>query len=298
MRMNPSDLLLGVVVTIIWGSNFSVIELGLDQLDPFLLTALRFTFSAFPLVLIVKRPADVKLVSIAAYGVVFGVGLWWVVNMAMHLGMSPGLSSLILQFSAFFTIILSSLLFRERISRVQIAGMVVAASGLAMIIHLTRGTTTTSGVVLVLLAAASWSVCNMIIKACRPRDMIAFIAWSSAFAAPVLFALTWVAEGNRPFVGLYHHFGGAAAFSVFFQAYVTTVFGYMVWNNLMKKYPAAMVAPLSLIVPISGLITSYLAFDEHLSGGMWIAIATVLGGIAIFINSGRIPSLFTRSHTA
>ena len=49
MHMKSRDLLLGVLVTLIWGSNFSVIEVGLRDLDPLLLTALRFSFSAIPL---------------------------------------------------------------------------------------------------------------------------------------------------------------------------------------------------------------------------------------------------------
>jgi len=121
MHMKSRDLLLGVLVTVIWGSNFSVIEVGLRDLDPLLLTALRFSFSAIPLVFFLRWPDGVHLASVAGYGVIFGVGLWWVVNIALSRGLSPGLSSLLLQFSAFFTILLSSLFFRNAStgSRVQ-----------------------------------------------------------------------------------------------------------------------------------------------------------------------------------
>jgi O-acetylserine/cysteine efflux transporter len=281
--MKPRDIFLGILVTLIWGSNFSVIEVGLRDLDPFLLTGLRFAFTAFPLILFLPRPRDVPMASLAAYGVLFGVGLWWVVNLAMSKGVSPGLSSLVLQFSAFFTVILSAVLLRERMRMPQLVGMLVAAAGLLVVIHATTGTSTTLGVVLVLLAAISWSVCNLIVKRNRPKDMVAFIAWSSVFSAPVLFLLTYVSEGAAPFIALSHGVTWAAACSVLFQAYVTTVFGYMVWNNLMKKYPAASVAPLSLIVPVSGIVTSYLAFDEHFATGVWIGAAVMLVGVAIFV---------------
>jgi O-acetylserine/cysteine efflux transporter len=280
--MKLRDLLLGCLVTVIWGSNFSVIEVGLHDLDPFLLTGLRFAFTAFPLVLFLPRPRDVPIVALAAYGLLFGVGLWWVVNLAMSKGMSPGLSSLVLQFSAFFTVMLSGIIFRERIRAPQLIGMVVAVLGLLAVIHATTGTSTT-GVSLVLLAATSWSVCNLIVKRHKPKDMMAFVAWSSVFSAPVLLLLTFVNEGTAPFVALSNGVSWAAVGSVLFQAYVTTVFGYMVWNNLMKKYPAASVAPLSLIVPVSGIVTSYLAFDEHFVMGVWIGAAVMLAGVAIFV---------------
>ena len=288
MRMR--DLLLGILVTIIWGSNFSVIAIGLREIDPFLLTGLRFVFTAFPLVLFLRRPRDVPLPSLAAYGLLFGVGLWWVVNLAMSKGMSPGLSSLVLQFTAFFTVILSAFVFRESVRAPQLVGMVVAASGLMIVIHETSGTSTLFGVVLVLLAAVSWSLCNLIIKRHKPKDMIAFVAWSSVFSAPALFLLTWVNEGAAPFVALAHGVSWAAAGSVLFQAYVTTVFGYMVWNNLMKTYPAASVAPLSLLVPVSGIVTSYLAFDERFAAGVWVGVAVMLMGVAVFVCAPRFRS--------
>ncbi|URL58239.1 EamA family transporter [Luteibacter flocculans] len=292
--MKPADLLLGILVTVIWGSNFSVIEAGLRDLDPFLLTGLRFTFTAFPLILFLRRPSDVSLAVLAAYGLLFGVGLWWVVNLAMALGLSPGLSSLVLQFSAFFTLILSAVILRERIGRIPIVGMVVAAAGLLLVIAFTDGHTTLVGVALVLLAALSWSACNLIVKRYKPADMIAFIVWSSVFSAPVLFLLTWLKYGNAPFNGLLTGLTLRASASVLFQAYVTTVFGYMVWNNLMKKYPASSVAPLSLIVPVSGVVTSYLVYHETFAPMVWVGVVVMLVGVAIFVLGPRLGQLFTR----
>lgn len=293
--MKPRDLLLGIMVTVIWGSNFSVIEMGLRSLDPFLLTGLRFTFSAIPLVFFLPWPRRLGLAAVAGYGVIFGVGLWWVVNLAMAKGLSPGLASLLLQFSAFFTIFLSALFLRERVSIVQMLGVIISASGLLAIIHLTTGVATLLGIALVMIAAAAWSVCNLIVKIAQPADMMAFIAWSSLFAAPALFALTYACEGAEPFRQLRHNLDGRAVFSVLFQAYVTTVFGYMTWNNLMKTYPAATVAPLSLIVPMSGVLTSHLFFDEPLSTGMWTAMAVVMLGVAAFVNAGRLGAWLSRT---
>lgn len=281
--MKGSHLLLGILVTVIWGSNFSVIEVGLRDLDPFLLTGLRFACTALPLVFFLRRPRDVPLAAVAAYGLVFGVGLWWVVNLAMAKGMSPGMSSLVLQFTAFFTVLASAVVFRERMAVAQIVGMLVAAAGLCFVIANTHGSTTTTGIALILLAACGWTVCNLMIKRYRPADMIAFVVWSSLFSAPVLLALTWVDRGAAPFVQLAHGVSWPAIGSVLFQAYITTVFGYMVWNNLMKTYPAALVAPLSLIVPIAGIVTSYVAFDERFSVEVWIGVAVVMVGIAVFM---------------
>jgi drug/metabolite transporter (DMT)-like permease len=54
--MLPKDLLLALVVIIVWGMNFVVIKIGLDDMPPMLLGALRFLLAAFPAVLFIKRP--------------------------------------------------------------------------------------------------------------------------------------------------------------------------------------------------------------------------------------------------
>ncbi|HEY4293841.1 EamA family transporter [Luteibacter sp.] len=286
--MRITHLLLGILVTVIWGSNFSVIEVGLRDLDPFLLTGLRFTFTALPLVFFLRRPRDVPIGVLAAYGILFGVGLWWVVNLAMAKGLSPGLSSLVLQFSAFFTVVLSAIFLKERIGVAQYVGMLLAGSGLALVIGFTRGATTSLGIALVLFAAFSWSTCNLIVKRHKPADMLAFVVWSSVFSAPALFLLTWVQHGTAPFLGLLDGITLRAGGSVLFQAYVTTVFGYKVWNDLMKTYPAAQVAPLSLIVPASGIATSYLVFDERFGMAVWAGIIAMLAGVAVFVLGAHI----------
>lgn len=291
MQMNKQDLFAGLAVTLIWGANFSVIGVGLQSLDPFMLTLLRFTFCALPLVFFVPRPQGVSYFTLMAYGVLFGAGLWGVVNVAMHHGLSAGMSSVFLQFSAFFTILMSRLFFNEPINRIHGAGMMCCAVGLLLILELSDKVSTTLGILLVLVAALSWSLCNLIVKVNKPADMVAFIVWSSLFSIPFLLLMTLLFEGPEPLLHLVTDFTWGAGFSIVFQCYVTTLLGYRVWNNLMKKYPATVVAPLSLMVPVSGLLASYVFFDEQLSLGQWGAIGLVFVGIAIFVNSSNLYRL-------
>jgi O-acetylserine/cysteine efflux transporter len=49
-------MLLATLVAAIWGFNFVIIEVGLDNFPPLLFAALRFAAAAFPTVLFVRRP--------------------------------------------------------------------------------------------------------------------------------------------------------------------------------------------------------------------------------------------------
>ncbi|MGE6824903.1 EamA family transporter [Pseudomonas soli] len=296
MNMSRRDLFAGVLVTVLWGCNFSVIELGLKTLDPYLLTLLRFTFCAVPLVFFIRRPVGVSLAVLAGYGAMFGAGLWWMVNFAMYNGLSPGMSSVFLQFSAFFTMGWSAIFLGERINVVHVGGMAFAVAGLVLML-LGSEPSTSFGILLVLLAAMAWSLCNLMVKVKRPGQMMAFIIWSSLFSVPVIMLLTVVTQGAAPFASLVQGLAWEALFSIAFQSYVTTLLGYLVWNNLMKKYPATHVAPLSLLVPVSGLLASYLFYEEVLSVAQGLAIGLVLVGIAIFLNAQSL-SAFVLSRRA
>lgn len=287
------DLFIGFLVTVLWGANFSVIELGLRDFDPFILTFLRFVFCAIPLIFFIKKPAGVSLLSIALYGVIFGVGLWWVVNFAMFNGLSAGLSSVFLQFSAFFTIFLSFFLLKEKVNKIHFLGIIISILGLVMIVVYSGQGSTIKGIFLVIVAALSWAVCNIIVKKIKPRNMIAFIVWSSLFSAPAVLIMSVLVKGWSGVLSIPHDITYGSAFSVLFQAYITTIIGYMIWNNLMKKYPAAEVAPLSLFVPISGVISSYLFLGERLTKHQVISVMIVIFGIFIFLNSAKIMNMFS-----
>ena len=81
--MTKKDLTIAILVTFMWGINFSFIKLGLTSLDPFMLAVLRFFLCAIPLVFFIKKP-DVRFIYVIAYGLFFGVGLWGILYLGMY----------------------------------------------------------------------------------------------------------------------------------------------------------------------------------------------------------------------
>ncbi|WP_114809665.1 EamA family transporter [Paraburkholderia kururiensis] len=291
--MKAKDILLAIFVTAIWGANFSVIKLGLASIDPFLLAGIRFALCAIPAVFVLRRP-QVSIGYLASYGLLFGVGLWGIVNLGIQAGLSAGIASLVLQFSAFFTILLGSVVFKESISRYQYAGIAVALGGLASIITITDGSVSVLGVALVVIGALSWSSANIIIKRAGTKDVLAFLVWSSLFSPIPLFAIAWLEHGAHVYVDTFSSLNWKAVFSILFQVYPTTLFGYWAWNRLLKTYPVSRVAPLSLLVPIFGMIGSVLIFGEHIGAPKIAATALIVLGLTIGLYGKHISSVILR----
>jgi len=262
--MKRNDLLLAVLVTFIWGINFSVIKLGLTSLDPFILSGLRFLFCAIPLIFFIKRP-NVHFKYIITYGLLFGIGVWGIVSLGIYFGISAGMASLVLQMSVFFTVILASIILNEAIDISKKLAFVIALFGLTLIISVTDGSVTILGLILILIAALSMSFTNIIIKTAGTKNVFSFIVWASVFAPIPLFLLGYLTQGEVVYTDFFLNIDSVAIFSILFQVYPTTLFGYWVWNSLLHKYPASNVAPITLLVPIFGMIGSSLFFGKKLA---------------------------------
>jgi O-acetylserine/cysteine efflux transporter len=283
--MKINDLLLCIFVTAIWGANFSVIRVGLNEMSPLVLTTLRFMLCALPLVFFVKKPKAYS--GVVLHGVIFGVGLWGMVHIGMQIGISPGLSSLFLQFSAFFSVLWGVLFFKEKLNTIQLVGFFIALLGLVFILFNSQDKMVILGGGLVLFAALSWSVCNVIIKKKNVKNLLSFMIHSSLYSAISLGLLTIFLKGYDFSDLVLNHLNFYSVFSITFQAYITTLFGYWVWNSLVLKYDLSKIAPFSLFVPIFGVLTSVLVLGEYVNKVKILGMCILFLGLVIFIFNNK-----------
>jgi len=71
MRIN--HVLVALMITCIFGLNYSAIKLGLGSFDPLLLAGLRFSLCAFPAIFFAKKPTC-HFKYVAVYGVSISLG--------------------------------------------------------------------------------------------------------------------------------------------------------------------------------------------------------------------------------
>ncbi|MBI1650486.1 EamA family transporter [Hyphomicrobium sulfonivorans] len=274
------DGLLALAVMAVWGSNFVVIRMGLDDLPPLLFAALRFTFVVFPAILFLKRP-PVPWRNLAAYGLFIGAGQFGLLFLAMRGSITPGLASLVIQLQAFFTIGIAAAMTGEKVRPFQIAALLLAASGIGIILSHTDGSTTPLGLALVLSAALSWAIGNIVVRATPGVNMLAYVVWGSIFSAPPLYLMSLIFEGVPAIrEGLANADINTAAV-IAYQAIGNSLFGYAIWGWLLSRYPAATIAPMSLLVPVFGIAASALWLAEPLQDWKLGAAALVMAGLCL-----------------
>ncbi|WP_246793032.1 EamA family transporter [Burkholderia perseverans] len=278
--MKIRDLALALLVTALWGINFSVIKIGLGSFDPFLLAALRFVFCALPWVLVFKRPT-VPFKYVFWYGLILGALQFGLLFLGIREGLTAGLASVVLQLQVFFTICFGAIALRERVKVRQLAGMVLAFIGVVAIAKVGGGASNLLAVLLVVGAAASWGVANIIVKKSGATDMLGFMVWSSLVPPLPLFAVALAVNGPAHVAADLRNIGWSGAGAVAYLVYPTTLFGYSIWNILLRKYKTSLVAPLTLLVPIFGMLSSMVIFHEELTVTKVVAVVFVIAGLLI-----------------
>lgn len=220
-----------------------------------------------------------------------GVGQFGLLFWAMGSDISPGLASLVIQIQVFFTIFLSVLMFRERIRHYQTVALIVSFVGIFTIGFYSDGDVTLLGIMLVLLAALAWAAGNVLIKSIGNVGIIGFLSWSSLFAVPPLLLISTLTETPELIHIAITTAPASAWLAVLWQTIGNTLIGYGIWNYLLNQYPAAVMTPWALLVPVFGMSASSILLSESLQWWKIIAAALVLLGLLINLHYSKRQSV-------
>src|SRR6185312_11926192 len=129
--MKPVDIFCAVLVAVIWGLGFIASRLALDELSPSMMTALRFAIAAVPCLFIRKPKVSWPILIVISLTMCLFQFLAQSYGIAE--GVPVGLTSVIVQSQALFTIAFAAIAFREKPTSIQMLGIGISTIGLLMI---------------------------------------------------------------------------------------------------------------------------------------------------------------------
>jgi len=271
---------LAILVMALWGVNFVVIRVGLDNFPPILFSALRFTAVAVPAVLFVGRPR-VPWRWILAVGFALGVVKFSLLFAGMAAGMPTGLASLVLQCQVVFTAAFAVVLLRERPGARQVLGTLIAAAGIVLVAARPGPERPLTAMLLVIGAGAAWGIANIAMRKANAEDMLRFMVWVSAVASLPLISLSLLIEGPERIGAALGSLDLAGIGAVAYVAVVATLFGFGVWGMLIRRYGASTIAPFSMLAPVFAVIASALLLGETMGALEIAAGVLVIGGVLL-----------------
>ena len=287
--MKPADVCLAVLVAVIWGSAFVLSRIALDELSPELMTALRFIIAAIPC-LFVARP-KVSWPTLIAISFTLFLGQFLAQAYGIAGGVPVGLTSVIVQSQALFTIAFAAVLFGERPTRMQTVGIAIAAIGLLMICGTVGYDFSVAVFAVLMLSPVFFAVGNLLLRRAQGVAMFDLFAWLCLVAAVPLLALAVAKNGVAPTWRQLSHMSLTVLLCMLGIGLISTCFAYWLWGRLLRDYPAAQVVPFALLVPFVGSLASSIVFGETFGRLRLAGMLTVVGGIAVMLLAKRAQNL-------
>ncbi|MEU2185315.1 EamA family transporter [Streptomyces thermolilacinus] len=138
-------------------------------------------------------------------------------------------------------------------------------------------------------AAVSWAlgnVANKIISRDSQVTGISLVVWSALVAIVPFFACSLLFEGVDVIRESLLAVSNRTMWALVYLALFATIFGYAAWGYLLGRYEAWRIAPLSLLVPVVGIISANLLLGEALSGEQVVGAFMIVFGLLLNTFSG------------
>jgi O-acetylserine/cysteine efflux transporter len=277
--MTPAHTALAILVAALWGIAFVISKIGLAHFSPAQLTALRFLVAAVA-VLWLPRP-KIPWWSLLTIGLTLFTGQFLLQFFGMARGMPAGMTAVVVQTQALFTVGFAAVVMRDLPTGRQILGMLFTVAGLLTVGLTLNGTATALGFALTLASAISWAVGNVLIKRAGPVDMLHLMVWASLIPPLPALAMSAFLDGHGALVDAVATAAWPALLAPVYLGLVASVFAYAAWGTLLRRYSTGAVAPFALLAPCVGASVSAAVFGEAFSSAQVVGMGLLLVGVAV-----------------
>lgn len=281
--MKPVDVLMAVSVAVIWGMGLVIAKAGMAHFSPILLMALRFTLTAFCLIWFYRPPPSLyrKLFWIA----LVSAAIQYSLTFTGVSGIDASTAALLVQVEVPFGLLLAWLIFGDRISIKQIAGMTVAFIGTVLIVGEPKLANDLVYVFMVIGGALTWAVGQIMIKKLGHVGGFMLITGVSIFATPQLYIASFLLESNQ--ITQIQTAPPEAWAAVIYLGLIMTALGYAFWYRLLGLYTVNQVMPFLLLLPVTSVAGGIFFLDETLT--MKIALGGCLAIIGVALITIQTP---------
>jgi len=285
LQWRPIAVLL--LLALIWGANMAVIKIGGHQLAPLFMAGIRSLVASGCLYLWmrVKGIAIFPSKSHFFHGVVVGVffgsefGLIYV-----GLGYTLASRTYVLVYTAPFFVALGAHWFLkdDRLNRWKALGLISAFAGIITLFVKDMGSVSMDalpGDCMALAAGALWGATTVYIKKYLSERALPLqtLFYQVFFSAPLLLLMSILLE-DRVVSG----FSLVTGFSLFFQCIIVAFISYLVWFELIHRYPVSLLHAFSFFTPVFGVFLSgTLILGEPIRPGLIAALALVSLGMVL-----------------
>lgn len=273
--MSTRTLLLTALAMLAFAGNSLLCRAALrdSQIDPTSFTALRLLAGALVLWLLLQLRNGPSTAA-GSWCSAFALFAYAAAFSYAYLHLDAGAGALLLFGAVQLSMIAWGLITGERLSRLQIAGLVVAAGGLVTLLLPGTSTPPLTASVLMVISGVAWGAYSLLGKSAP--DPLAATAGNFIRSLPFMAVLCLL-----PLNGL--EWDGAGITYAVLSGGLTSGVGYVIWYAALPGLTAIQGASVQLSVPLVTALAGSLLLGEALTSQLLIAGVAILGGIALVL---------------
>ena len=281
--MNPFHLFLAVAVMLVWGCSFVVAKLAINEMPPMLFMGIRYIMTSVLLLPFMLRERT-RLWQVFGISVTLGF-LHFACGFSGLLRVDAAISVMLMQAQVPFAALLAVMYFRERVGWRAAVGMLVAFSGVFLLVGEPQTASAPFSAGLIVVAAFLWAVSAIQVKRLGEFDPFALNGWIALFAAPQMLIASFIIEnGHREALV---DIVPTVWFGFAYLILAVTVFGYGVWYWLLQHYEINRALPLTLLTPVFGFVAGVWFLDESAEFIRMLGALIVLVGVGAIVIQRR-----------
>jgi drug/metabolite transporter (DMT)-like permease len=290
LRWQPIAVLL--FLAMILGANMAIIKIGARELAPLFMAGLRSFVASLCIYIWMKAKGITVFPSknILLHGLVIGLLFGFEFGLVyVGLGYTLASRAYILLYTAPFFVALEAHFFLkgDRLNLWKAAGLIMAFAGVVALFMRDLGSfslTTLPGDLIILASGAIWGSTTVYVKKYLSYRTVPLqtLFYQVFFSAPPLFLMSIIVEDP-----ILSGFSLTLGFSVFYQCIIVAFLSYLLWFELIHRYPVSLLHAFSFFTPVFGVfISGILILEEGISPSLIVALALVTLGM-VLVNHRR-----------
>src|SRR5436190_7104854 len=287
--------LVWLLLSLIWGSTWLFIKLGLEDLPPLTFAGIRFLIASLILLALLKIRGQslpksrrdwmlLATVGVMAFSLNYGLLFWG------EQYISSGLAALLQATAPAFGLVIAHFyLPGEKMTALKIVGVLIGVVGVGVIFSSQlsiAGPQALAGGLALLLSAVFVAYSNVIVKAyCRHLEPTVLAAGQMVCGLVLLLLIGIPLEGNP----LKFHWTPMALVALLYLAIVGSVIAFILYYWLMKNMDVTKTLLIALVTPVVAVTLGMIVLKETLewrtlAGGMMI-----ISGIGLIVRGRKKP---------
>lgn len=289
-RVSPKVLALLATLTLVWGTNWPLFRIALDELPVLTFRTLVLSTGTIVLtaILVIRRESFAvprgrwpALILASA----MNIGIWNIATSLAVLYVPSGHASVLAYTMPLWVALLGFLVFGQKLTGRLLAALAIGAAAVAalMIPNFQSYATAPLGLFWGLLAGFCWAVGTFVVKRTNWSGMgLSLTFWQIVITLPP------VALGALVFDGLPTHWPSTKVLvATIYTGAIPMALGTMVWFTLVKLLPAQVAALSSIAIPIVAIVSGILILHEPLSLLQALAIGSTVISLWLALVPGR-----------